>query len=247
MAAALEIRPLTELDEFQRCVELQKIIWGFEDVDVVPLRLFVVAMKIGGQVFGAFDAKEIVGFVMAVPGYRNGRIYMHSHMAAVLPDYQGRGIGRQLKLKQREDALSRGIDLLEWTFDPLAFRNAHFNIERLGAIMRRYVRNQYGRTSSPLHAGLPTDRLVAEWWLAAPRVEAIIRGQRAIHSPSAERIHVPAAIHEIKMRDLAAAEKMQSDVREQFERWFADGYAVTGYRLDASGGTFLLEPYQGEE
>ncbi len=247
MAAAVEIRALTELDEFQRCVELQKIIWGFEDVDVVPLRLFVVAMKIGGQVFGAFDAQVMVGFVMAVPGYRNGRIYMHSHMAAVLPDYQSRGIGRQLKLKQREDALGRGIDLLEWTFDPLAFRNAHFNIERLGAVMRRYVRNQYGRTTSPLHGGLPTDRLVAEWGLATPRVEAVVRGEKVAHPADAERIHVPAALHEVKKTDRAAAEKMQSEVRQQFEDWFGRGYAVIGFESDETGGTFLLTPYKGDK
>ena len=247
MAAAVEIRPLTGLDDFQRCVELQKIIWGFDDVDVVPLRLFVVAMKIGGQVFGAFDAKEMIGFVMAVPGYRNGRIYMHSHMAAVLPDYQSHGIGRQLKLKQREDALVRGIDLLEWTFDPLAFRNAHFNIERLGAIMRRYVRNQYGRTSSPLHGGLPTDRLVAEWWLRAPRVEAVVRGAKVPHPTDAVRLLVPAALHEVKKTDMAAAEKMQGEVRRQFEEWFGRGYAVIGFESDQTGGTFLLAPYKGDK
>lgn len=247
MAAAVEIRPLTELAEFQRCVELQKIIWGFEDVDVVPLRLFVVTSKVGGQVFGAFDGKTMIGFVLAVPGYRHGRNYLHSHMAAVLPDYQGRGIGRQLKLTQRQDALARGIALVEWTFDPLAFRNAHFNIERLGAIMRRYVRNQYGLTSSPLHGGLPTDRLVAEWWLTSPRVAAAVRGEKLPHRPDAVRISVSAVIHEVKKTDLPAAEKMQTEAREQFEHWFGRRYAVTGFVLEESGGTFLLEPYEGEK
>jgi len=244
MAAALEIRPLTELDEFQRCVELQKIIWGFDDVDVVPLRLFVVASKVGGQVFGAFDAGQMIGFVMAIPGYRYGRSYLHSHMAAVLPDYQGQGIGRRLKLLQREDALARGMELIEWTFDPLAFRNAHFNIERLGAIMRRYVPNQYGRTSSPLHAGLPTDRLVAEWWLKTPRVEAVVRGERLPHRAGAQRIHVPQRIHELKSSDLSLAEKLQAEVRAQFEQWLGRGYAVIGFEYDEDGGTYFLEPYQ---
>lgn len=241
------IRPLTALEEYQRCVELQKLIWGFDDVDTVPLRLFVVASKVGGQVFGAFDGKTMIGFVMAVPGYRHGRSYLHSHMAAVLPDYQRHGIGRRMKLKQREDALARGMELVEWTFDPLAFRNAHFNIERLGAIMRRYVRNQYGLTSSPLHGGLPTDRLVAEWWLATPRVEAMVRGEKAPHAAGAVRVQVPAAIHEVKKSDLAAAEKMQGEVREQFEHWFSRGYAATGFVLEESGGTYLLEPYEGEK
>jgi len=243
-AAEVELRPLAQHEEFQHCVELQKIIWAFDDVDVVPLRLFVVASKVGGQVFGAFDAGQMIGFVMAIPGYRHGRSYLHSHMAAVLPDYQGQGIGRRLKLKQREDALARGIELIEWTFDPLAFPNAHFNIERLGAIMRRYVRNQYGRTSSPLHGGLPTDRLVAEWWLKAPRVEAVIRGERLPHPAGAQRIHVPQRIHELKTSDLSAAEKLQTEVREQFENWLGRGYAVSGFEHSEAGGTYLLVPHQ---
>lgn len=243
-AAGVELRPLTQHQEFQRCVELQKIIWSFEDVDIVPLRLFVVASKVGGQVFGAFDSKQMVGFVMAIPGYRHGRSYLHSHMAAVLPDHQGQGIGRRLKLMQREDALARGIELIEWTFDPLAFRNAHFNIERLGGIMRRYVHNQYGRTSSPLHGGLPTDRLVAEWWLKTPRVEAVVRGERLAHPAGAERILVPQRIHELKTIDLPAAEKLQTEVREQFENWLGRGYGVIGFEHGEAGGTYLLEPYR---
>ena len=242
--ARVELRPLSQHEQFQRCVELQKIVWGFDDVDIVPLRLFVVASKIGGQVFGAFDAGAMIGFVMAIPGYRHGRSYLHSHMAAVLPDYQGQGIGRQLKLLQREDALARGMELIEWTFDPLAFRNAHFNIERLGAIMRRYVHNQYGRTSSPLHGGLPTDRLVAEWWLNTPRVEAVVRGERVPHPAVAERIHVPQRIHELKASDAPAAEKLQADVRRQFEEMLGRGYAVIGFEHDDTGGTYLLELFQ---
>lgn len=243
-AAGIELRPLGQHEEFQRCVELQKIIWGFDDVDIVPLRLFVVASKVGGQVFGAFEAKQMIGFVMAIPGYRHGRSYLHSHMAAVLPDYQGQGIGRRLKLSQREDALARGMDLIEWTFDPLAFRNAHFNIERLGVIVRRYVHNQYGRTSSPLHGGLPTDRLVAEWWLKTPLVEAAVRGERLPQPAGATRIHVPQRIHELKTADLAAAEKLQAEVREQFEQWLGRGFAVIGFEHSDAGGTYLLEPYQ---
>ena len=243
-AARVELRPLSQHEEFQRCVELQKIIWGFDDVDVVPLRVFVVASKVGGQVFGAFDAGQMIGFVMAIPGYRHGRSYLHSHMAAVLPDYQGQGIGRRLKLQQRDDALARGMELIEWTFDPLAFRNAHFNIERLGAIMRRYVHNQYGRTSSPLHGGLPTDRLVAEWWLRTPRVEAVVGGERVPRPAGAERIHVPQRIHELKTSDAPAAEKLQGEVRRQFEEMLGRGYAVIGFEHAAAGGTYLLEPFQ---
>jgi predicted GNAT superfamily acetyltransferase len=239
----IEIRACTAVEEFQRMVELQKTIWAFADIDLVPLRMFVVASKIGGQVFGAFDGGEMIGFVMAVPGYRHGKPYLHSHMAAVLPAYQNRGAGRGLKLKQREEALGRGIELVEWTFDPLELKNGHFNIERLGAIARRYVRNQYGRTSSPLHGGLPTDRLVAEWWLRTPRVESVVAGGQVTRPTNAERIRVAANIGELKKSDPKAAENIQQDAGAQFEKWFGKGYAVTGFELDDEFGAYLLEPF----
>jgi len=246
MSPGVEVRACTAIEEFARCVELQKAIWGFSDVDLVPLRMFVVASKIGGQVFGAFEGAEMIGFAMAVPGWRHGRPYLHSHMAAVLPARQNRGVGRQLKLQQREDALARGIELIEWTFDPLELKNARFNLERLGVIARRYVANQYGRTSSPLHGGLPTDRLVAEWWLRSPRVEAIVRGQPLPHNTSAEAVRVPVEIAELKKSDPKAAEKIQSQVRQQFEAWLGHNYAVTGITVDALHGAYLLEPFVDE-
>ena len=246
-ADAIVVHPLVTAEEFEQAVELQKTVWGFEDIDLVPLRVFVVAGKIGGQVLGAFEGKEMVGFLISLPGYRHGRPYLHSHMAAVVPAYQGQGIGRGLKLEQRREALARGLELVEWTFDPLEFRNAHFNLERLGVIARRYVRNLYGRTSSPLHGGLPTDRLVAEWWLASPRVEAAVRDERRRPGTATEQILVPAAIHELKTRNLEAAEQMQSEVREQFEQWFGRGYAVTGFVRGEAGGTYLLEPFEEEK
>jgi predicted GNAT superfamily acetyltransferase len=243
-ADAIAIRLLHDLQEFERCIELQKLIWDFADADLVPVPMFVVAAKIGGQVAGAFDGDTMIGFVLAVPGYRHGRAYLHSHMTAVLPEYQGKGIGRRLKLRQRADALDRGIELVEWTFDPLEFRNAHFNLERLGVIVRRYVRNQYGVTSSPLHGGLPTDRLVAEWWLASPRVKALIEEQQPPKHDQPQRVHIPAAIHEMKKTDHEAALRLQSEIRAQFELWLGQGYAITGFEHEARGGTYLLEPYQ---
>ena len=138
-----EIRLLTRHEEFAEVVTLQQQIWGFKDIELLPLRLFVVAEKVGGQVLGAFDDKRMVAFCLAIPGLKaGGKYYLHSHMLGVMPDYRNSGLGRQLKLKQREEALARGIDLIEWTFDPLEIKNAYFNIERLGAIIRRFVRNQ---------------------------------------------------------------------------------------------------------
>ena len=108
--------------------------WGYSDGDLVPRRVFILADRIGGQVIGAFDGDVLVGFAMSLPGLRDGRPYLHSHMLAVLPEYRNAGLGRRLKLAQRDDALARGIDLMEWTFDPLEIKNAHLNIARLGAI-----------------------------------------------------------------------------------------------------------------
>jgi predicted GNAT superfamily acetyltransferase len=174
-APHIEVKPLTHSEQFRGAVELQKTIWGFDDVDLLPVRFFIVVTKIGGQAFGAYDGNKMVAFCIAIPGIKRGTTtYLHSHMLGVLRDYRDYGIGRILKLRQREEALSRGIYLIEWTFDPLELKNAYFNIERLGCIVRRYVRNQYGISSSRLQGGLPTDRCTAEWWINTERVRAAI-------------------------------------------------------------------------
>ena len=239
----IQIRPLTTLDEFNRCVELQQEVWDFTDLELVPKEIFVVAAGIGGQAFGAFDGTEQIGFLVSVPGIRGGRSYLHSHMTAVLADYRDKGVGRRLKLQQREDALARGIELVEWTFDPLELKNAYFNIVRLGAMVRKFVRNKYGRTTSPLHGNLPTDRLVAEWWLKSARVEAILRGQPLTPAADRQRVGVPRTIGEMKETDTAAAEKIQTEARREFEHWLGQGYAITGFELTDQAGTYLLEPY----
>ena len=139
----------------------------------------------------------MAGFAMALPAYRDGRVYLHSHMLAVLPEYRNAGLGRSLKLAQRDDAIARGIDRMEWTYDPLEIKNSYLNLAKLGAISRRYEANFYGPSSSPLQGGLPTDRLYAEWWLRSPRVEAAVRGEQvSVTAVGAmvERISVPAAI-----------------------------------------------------
>ena len=158
-ADSIDIRKCHQLDEMRACVRLQQEVWNFSDADLVPLRMFVVAEKIGGQVIAAFAGNEIVGFALSIPGVRGGQSYLHSHMLAVRKQYQNAGLGRRIKLFQRDDALARGFELIEWTFDPLEIKNAYLNIEKLGAIARRYSVNQYGITSSPLQGGLPTDRL----------------------------------------------------------------------------------------
>lgn len=261
-SAEILVRHCHGLGEFEACVELQKRAWAGADIDVVPLPLFVVAAETGGQVLGAFTDSEsagagekMIGFTMALAGVREGKPYLHSHMTAVLEGYRDRGIGRKLKLFQRQDALGRGITLVEWTFDPLELKNAYFNLMRLGAIIRRFLPNCYGITSSPLHGGLPTDRLVAEWWLASRRVEILAvlpqlgEGTRhavAVRLPRGESvvsIHVPANIGELKQHDPAQALRLQNEIRERFQHWLGRGYATTAIALKADGGNYLLEPW----
>jgi len=240
---AVEIRPATELAEFQQCVDIQGAVWGYDDSDIVPRRMFLLARKIGGQVIGAFDpAGRMVGFAMALPAYRDREIYLHSHMLAVLPEYRNAGLGRSLKLAQREDAIARGIDRMEWTYDPLEIKNAYLNITKLGAISQRYEANFYGPSTSLLQGGLPTDRLYAEWYLRSPRVERALRGQvKAVEA--LERVLVPRELAEWKasaeLRGRAA--EVQTANRMALETAFAKGLAVAGYERDAQGsGTFLL-------
>src|SRR5919107_5118523 len=128
MKGGIEIRPLTAHSDLVEAVRLQKEIWGFQDIELLPVRLFVVATKVGGQVFGAFDGSRMIGFLLAIPGVKPGGLsYLHSHMMGVLPQYRDRGVGRMLKEQQKADAVSRGISLIEWTFDPLELKNAFFN------------------------------------------------------------------------------------------------------------------------
>ena len=240
---SIELRRCHGIEDFRACVALQKEVWNFTDAELVPLRMFVVADKVGGQVMGAFDVSGMVGFALSVPGTRSGHIYLHSHMLAVRKDYRNAGLGRRLKLMQREDALARGIHLIEWTYDPLEIKNAYLNIEKLGAISRRYNINQYGITSSPLQGGLPSDRLIAEWWLKSKRVEALLGTGKNPGFQRETAIAVPAQIYDWKAaaETRAKAQHVQESNRESFLRAFADGLSVLGYERDAEGnGKFLL-------
>jgi len=243
MSERISVRKCGALEEFHRCVELQREIWGEADLEVEPATMFVVASHTGGQVLGAFDGEKLVGYLLSVVGLRDGKIYLHSHMAGVSEAYRDRGVGRALKLFQREEALGRGIRWIEWTFDPLEVRNAHFNLNRLGAICRQYRPNLYGVTTSPLHHGLATDRLVAEWHLDSTRVVAAIGGlaKEPVDAPVA--IELPAGLEYGKREDARAVAEAQAKIREEFLKWFAKGYAAVGMRTGTPGNAYLLGPW----
>jgi predicted GNAT superfamily acetyltransferase len=240
LTAEIEVRHCHSLAEYEECVRLERLTWG-EDI-TVPAAIFVVAHHTGGQVLGAFDGARMVGFTLALAGLRDTQRFLHSHMAAVLPDFQNRGVGRRLKLFQRQDALKRGIPLVEWTFDPLELKNAHFNLARLGAISRRYLPDCYGVTKSPLHAGLPTDRLVAEWWLDSARVKGILADNPRPATSAVKRISLPSNIAELKMKDRAAGLRIQSAMRAEFQEWFGKDYVATGIENRGDSTDYILEP-----
>jgi predicted GNAT superfamily acetyltransferase len=237
----IEIRPLTSHLEFAEALQLQREIWAFADAELLPLRFFVVASHVGGQVFAAFDGPKMAGFCIAIPGIApNGARFLHSHMMGVLPEYHNRGIGRMLKLWQRDEALARSIRLVEWTFDPLEIKNAYFNLERLGAIVTGYAVNRYGITASALHGGLPTDRGIAEWRLDSGRVVALLSGKPEPQPVIEARIAVPVEIEALRHKAPEEARAIQKSVGEQFTECFACGLAAVGFERSEKFGTYLL-------
>jgi predicted GNAT superfamily acetyltransferase len=253
------IRECVGFDELEACVQLEIETWGYDASEMIPRKTFLIAQKIGGQVIGAFDSEipsaisasgspeSLIGFAFSLPGVKTVRgepkAYLHSHMLAVKEQYRNRGLGTQLKLEQRREALLRGIRLMEWTFDPLEIKNAFINIHRLGATVSCYREDFYGLSSSRLQGGLPTDRLLAEWRLDSPRVQGILEGRPAVRHVIEERILVPASIYQWKASEenRERALTVQQENRLKFQRAFSQGLAVLDFSLDTEGnGVFEL-------
>ncbi|GAC1668754.1 MAG: hypothetical protein NVS9B4_24740 [Candidatus Acidiferrum sp.] len=262
--AQIVIRKCAAIDDYHACVELQRAVWGETDLETAPISMFILASRTGGQVLGAFDGGRLVGFTLAFVGWRAGKILLHSHMTGIDPAYRNRGIATKLKRFQREQALSRGIGLIVWTFDPLLPLNANFNLNRLGAICREYIPDSYGITTSPLHRGLPTDRLLAEWHLDSARVlSALARvDQASAHtpehpqtgSPTEKPASAPPAIIELPAIPAPHASSAHSKIfadsilaaqallRKQFSERFSQGYAALQFRT-APSPAYLLWPW----
>jgi predicted GNAT superfamily acetyltransferase len=243
MSSDIVIRHCRGIAEMNSCVDLQRKVWGEVDLEVIPVACFIVAAHSGGQVLGAFDGAHMVGYTLALPAVRNGQAYLHSHMTAVLENYRDRSVGRRLKLFQREDALSSGIRLIEWTFDPFETRNAHFNLDRLGAIARQLVRNMYGITSSPAHRGLPTDRLVVEWHLDSPRVVDLLEGRAPPPPGSAAELLLPQNLDALKTTCREELARIQARLSAEWEEFFRRGYAATRTSHSPEAFKYLLEPW----
>jgi predicted GNAT superfamily acetyltransferase len=185
----MTIRPLHTIAEFRQVLELEKLIWGYGDSDdAVGIPVFVITVKRGGILLGAFDGDRMIGFVYSLAGLKDGRPMQWSHMLGVVAEHRATGIGRVLKLEQRRIAVEMGLDLMEWTYDPLVAVNAHLNFNRLGVVVEDYALNVYGDSSSPLHKGTPTDRFIAQWWMRSPDVIAVLGTADA---PPATRASTP--------------------------------------------------------
>lgn len=196
----MRLRDLDSLDDFDAVVRLQREVWGDYD-DIVPRSMFAVAVKTGGILVGAEDAAgHLVAFVFSVPGLRHGRLVQWSHMLGVTLRARGQALGLRLKLAQRERALGRGIDLVEWTYDPLMTGNARLNVHRLGCVVEAYLDDAYGASTSPLHRGVPTDRFIASWHIASPHVARRVEASALV----ARDAGVLLAPHVLRTREAAA-------------------------------------------
>jgi predicted GNAT superfamily acetyltransferase len=192
---------LTTLEDYAQVVELERRIWGPGYGDVVPVPILAVSVLRGGILIGAFtreterdkSAERMVGFVYSLPGIKHGKATQWSHMLGVLAEHRNDGTGRRLKLLQRERALAMGLELIEWTYDPMQALNAHLNFAKLGVVVEEYEENVYGTSLSPLHKGNPTDRFVAEWWIAKPHVERRLQSGVALTMRSDEVADAPTA------------------------------------------------------
>jgi predicted GNAT superfamily acetyltransferase len=246
MSPAFTSRPVQELsiramevpEDFQQAEQVQRESWGFHDLDIVPAAIFSVARNFGGQALGALDGERMVGFALSFGVAEAGHAHFHSHMVAVVPEYQNQGLGRLIKLAQRDDALRRGVDQIVWTFDPLKAMNAYFNIVRLGGVGVRYLPNLYGTTSSPLHGGIPTDRLLIEWNLKSSRVELAMSGAPRKRSPAAVTVEIPSASSDVP-KDLRLAGQMR--LRKELMELLRDGYTITGFEGAEHAPKYVLE------
>jgi predicted GNAT superfamily acetyltransferase len=246
---AITIRECTTIDELDRCVRLQRDVFGLPDLEISPRRHLIVSRHAGGWTLGAFLGEQLVGFVHHLVGVReNNEIFGYSHMMAVARAFQNKGVGAQLKWAQRDKALAQGHRFIKWTWDPMQARNAHFNLNRLGVTVHDYAENFYGtdyvtdpeqRLEGP--PGLKSDRLFASWDLLSSRVECLASGEKLQPLPAARtKIAVPADWGSLIKADIGKARREQERVRNAFKEGFAAGLMCAGFEREATGPSYLL-------
>ncbi|HWN98517.1 MAG TPA: hypothetical protein VNS63_04535 [Blastocatellia bacterium] len=232
------IRECVSVEDFQQCIELERKVWRDDDIGIMPIRLYMISKACKAPTIGAFDdAGGLVGFVHTSLGLIGKNVVYHSHLAAVVEARRHKDIGRRMKLAQRDRAIAAGIPLIIWTFDPLQSRNAHLNINKLGAIIRRYEVNYYGEgLSSVFGAGVPSDRVFAEWWVSSPRVKAALAGASPMASPRDDLIVIPDDVEAVSQRPTDDHLKWRMRVREEFEERLGRGLIARGFERDQQNG-----------
>jgi len=241
------IRESTTVKELTACVALQREIFALPEIEISPVRHFIVTKNAGGFTLGAFTPEnELAGFVLSVPAFLGNNKFFYSHMTAVKEKFQSFGIGARLKWAQREMALSKSVNFIKWTFQPVQARNAFFNLEKLGAIVREYHPNFYGTDYSTAHEtngnlGIDSDRLFAEWHLESEKVKQIAAGGAFVEKAEpAAQIAIPADWTALVRSDPNEALAVQLRVRTEFQNAFASGLVGRGFVRDENEPHFLL-------
>jgi predicted GNAT superfamily acetyltransferase len=233
----VKIRECVTVDDFNQCIELERAIWKDDDIGIMPVRLYMISKACNAPTLGAFDQSgKLVGFVHTMLALMGRNVVYNSHLAAVVEELRHKDIGYRLKLAQRERALEAGIPLIIWTFDPLQSRNAHFNINKLGVIIRRYEVNYYGEgVSAVFDSGVPSDRVFAEWWVSSPRVKSVLAGNRPTVEEESSAVVIPEDINAVRARSLEEHIEWRLRVREDFLRELKKGLVVRGFARDGEG------------
>ncbi len=242
----MEIRECATLEQLADCVQLQREVFALPEVELSPVRHFIVTKNAGGFTLGAYDGDKLAGFVLSVPAFVRGEQAFYSHMTGVRSEYQSHGIGAKLKWAQRTRALSEGVKYLKWTFEPVKARNAYFNLEKLGAAVLEYRQNFYGTDYSTAaqtgkQIGLASDRLFAEWHLESPKVKALAAGEKFVETrePDAS-VEIMNDWLGLVESDPAAALAEQMRIRGEFEAAFADGLVGRSFKRDDVRPAYLL-------
>lgn len=240
------IRECKTLESLKECVRLQRDVFRLPELELSPVRHFIVTNNAGGFTLGAYDGEELIGFSLSVPAFLRGEKAFYSHMTAVAEGYQSWGIGARLKWAQRTEALLRGVGYIKWTFEPWKARNAFFNLEKLGATVAEYEPNFYGMdygaaTAHGEPVGLASDRLFAEWELEGEKAAALAMGEKYVETrePAAEVV-VTNIWAELVETDKPAARAEQERLRTEFEELFARGLVCSGFRRDAERPAYLF-------
>ena len=246
--SSVTIRECISVEDFQQCLDLERAVWKDDDIGIMPIRLYMISKACNAPTIGAFDLSgRLVGFVHTMIALMNGRVVYHSHLAAVLEDLRHKDIGFRMKLAQRQHAINAGVPLIVWTFDPLQSRNAHLNINKLGAVIRRYENNYYSEgLSNVFDAGVPSDRVFAEWWVSSPHVQSVLAGNKPSVEGQVKTVLIPEDINKVRSSSVDEHRKWRLRVREEFKNALGNGLIVRGFERADGTSRYLLGADEGQ-